>query len=177
MRSTLRRACLAAIVLLLGALAIAGCGPGLGGTGTGAAAFDAFGASPAPVCGGAVAAALSCASAPAGPPPSGTLPVQFSDAAGQVVLELNGNFARLDDSCLKLSFSGEFGSTAGGAQGFFGSYQVDSDGHDVLAALSTVPTGGGRALTVELQDVAARVVVGPVLLRRTTVPLLAPNPC
>jgi hypothetical protein len=164
------------MVLLLGALAIAGCGPGLGGTGTGAAAFDAFGASPAPVCGGAVAGALSCSSAPAGQP-SGTLPVWFSDAAGQVVLELNGNLARLDASCLKLSFSGEFGTTAGGAQGFFGSYEVDSDGHDVLAVLSTVPTGGGGALTVELQDVDARVAVGPVLLRRSTVPLLAPNPC
>src|SRR5450432_820109 len=103
MRSKLRRTCLASICLL-GASVIAGCGPGVGGTGTGTAAFDAFGASPTPVCGGAVAAALSCPSAPAVPPPSGTLPVQFSDAAGQVVLELRGNLARLDDSCLKLSF-------------------------------------------------------------------------
>ena len=176
MRSKLRRTCLTTMYLL-GALAIAGCGPGVGGTGTGAAAFDAFGASPTPVCGGAVAAALSCPSAPAAPPPAGTLPVQFSDAAGQIVLELNGNLARLDDSCLKLSFSGEFGTTAGGAQGFFGSYEVDSDGHDVLAALSTVPTGGGDALTVDLRDVDGRVALGPVLLRRATVPLLAPNPC
>jgi hypothetical protein len=149
----------------------------VGGTGTGAAAFDAFGAHPTPVCGGAVAAALACPSAPAVPPPSGTLPVQFADDAGQVVLVLNGNLARLDDSCLKLHFSGEFGTTAGGAQGFFGSYEVDSDGLDALAALSTVPTAGADALTIELQDVEALVVVGPALLRRVTVPLLAPSPC
>jgi len=133
---------------MLGALFFAGCGPGLGGTGTGAAAFAAFGASAAPVCGGVVAGALACPSAPAGPPPSGTLPVQFADVAGQVVLEVNGNFAQLDDSCLKLHFSGEFGTAAGGAQ-----------------------------LTTELHDVQGLAVVGPVLLRRVTVPLPAPNPC
>ncbi len=91
--------------------------------------------------------------------------------------QLNGNLARLEDSCLKLTFSGEFGTTAGGTQGFFGSYELNRDGHDALAVLSTVPAGAASALTVELQDVAARVAVGPVLLHRTTVPLPAPNPC
>ena len=65
MRSELRRAWLAC-AWMLGALLVAGCGPGVGGTGTGDAAFAAFGASAAPVCGGTVAAALSCPSAPAG---------------------------------------------------------------------------------------------------------------
>ncbi len=177
MRSKLRRVCLAS-VWMLAALLFAACGPGLGGTGTGDAAFAAFGASAAPVCGGVVAGALACPSAPAGPPPStGTLPVQFADAAGQVVLELNGNLARLDDSCLKLHFSGEFGTAAGGVQGFFGSYEIDNNGLDVLAALSAVPAAGGGALTIELHDVQGLPVVGPVLLRRVTVPLLAPNPC
>jgi hypothetical protein len=176
MRTRLRRTRLGS-AWLLGALVMAGCGPGVGGTGTGSAAFAAFGASPTPVCGGAVAAALSCPSAPAVPPPAGTLPVQFADAAGQVVLELNGNLASLDDACLKLRFSGEFGTTAGGAQAFFGSYQVNSDGLDVLAALSTVPTVSGGALTIELQDVGGQVAVAPVLMRRVAVPLLGPNPC
>ena len=176
MISKLRRSFLVG-AWMLEALFFAGCGPGLGGTGTGAAAFAAFGASAAPVCGGVVAGALACPSAPAGPPPSGTLPVQFADVAGQVVLEVNGNFAQLDDSCLKLHFSGEFGTAAGGAQGFFGGYEIDNNGLDVIAALSVVPASGGGALTTELHDVQGLAVVGPVLLRRVTVPLPAPNPC
>jgi hypothetical protein len=176
MTAKLRRACLAACALA--ALVFTGCGPGVGGTGTGDAALAAFGASAAPVCGGAVATVLVCPSAPAVPPPAGgTLSVQFADAAGQVVLELNGNIARLDDSCLKLHFSGEFGTVAGGAQGFFGSYEIDNNGLDVLAALSTVPAPGGGAVTIELKDVAGQTVVGPVLLQRMTVPLPGPNPC
>jgi hypothetical protein len=162
---------------MLGTLLFAGCGPGVGGTGTGDAAFAAFGASAAPVCGGVVAAALACPSAPAGPPLTGTLPVQFADAAGQIVLQLNGNVAQLDDSCLKLRFSGEFGTAAGGTQGFFGSYEIDNNGFDVLAALSTAPVAGSGALTVELRDVDGRVVVGPVLLQRATGPLPAPSSC
>ncbi|HEY2560240.1 MAG TPA: hypothetical protein VGI48_11070 [Caldimonas sp.] len=175
MRSKLRRAYLAS-AWMLAALVLAGCGPGVGGTGTGAA-LAAFGASAAPVCGGDVATVLVCPSAPAAPPPaSGTLQVQFADVAGQLVLELNGNLAQFDDSCLKLHFSGEFGTVAGGAQGFFGSYELDSNGVDVLAALSTVPAAGG-ALTIELKNVAGQTVVAPVLLQRLTVPLTAPAPC
>jgi hypothetical protein len=177
MNATLRRAGLAS-AWMLGALLLAGCGPGVGGTGTGAAAFAAFGASAAPVCGGAVAAVLACPSAPAvsAPPGAGTSPVQFADAAAQIVLELNGNVARLDDSCLKLHFSGEFGTVAGGAQGFFGSFEIDADGIDQLAALSTVPAAGG-ALTVELKRVDGSAAVGPVLLQRLSVPLAGPSPC
>lgn len=176
MRAKLRQACLAS-VWMLGTLLFAGCGPGVGGTGTGDAAFAAFGASSASVCGGVVAAVLSCSSAPAVPPPAtGTLPVQFADAAGQVVLELDGNLARLDDSCLKLHFSGEFGTAAGGAQGFFGSYEIDGNGLDVLAALSAAPAAAG-ALTIGLKDVEGQAVVGPMLLQRVTGPALVPAPC
>jgi hypothetical protein len=175
MRSKLLRACPVS-AWMLAALVLAGCGPGVGGTGTGDAAFAAFGASASPVCGGDVATVLVCPSTPAVPPPaSGTLQVQFADAAGQIVLELDGNLARLDDSCLKLRFRGEFGTVAGAAQGFFGSYELDNNALDALAALSTVPAGG--ALTIELTDLAGQKVVGPVLLRRVTVPLAAPNPC
>ena len=177
MKATLWRAALAG-AWLLGALMLAGCGPGVGGTGTGAAAFAAFGASAAPVCGGTIAAVLQCPSAPAvsAPPGAGTSSVQFADAAGQIVLELSGNVARLDDSCLKLHFSGEFGTVASGGQGFFGSYQIDADGIDRLAALSTLPATGG-ALTIELKGVDGSATVGPVLLERLSVPLVAPSPC
>jgi hypothetical protein len=159
-------------------LVLAGCGPGLGGTGTGDAAFAAFGAASAPACGSAVAASLACPAAPAVPPAGsiGTLPVEFADAAGQIVLELNGNLAQLDDSCLKLHFSGEFGTAAGGVQGYFGSYQIANNGVDVLAKLTAGAAPGG-GLTIELQDVRGLAAVGPVLLQRVTVPLVAPNAC
>ena len=175
MRSKLRRAWLAS-AWALGMLVFAGCGPGVGGTGTGDAAFAAFNAMPASVCNGAIAGDLACPSLPAGPAPTGTLPLQFVDAAGQVTLELNGNLAKLEASCLRLRFSGEFGVGTGGAQGFFGSYEVDGNGIDVLAAMSAVPVGGG-GLTVVLRNVAGYVAVGPVLLHRATGPLPAPGPC
>ncbi|MGZ5237334.1 MAG: hypothetical protein ACXWCV_13560 [Caldimonas sp.] len=160
-------------------LVFPGCGPGVGGTGTGDAALAAFSASAASVCGGAIAAELSCSapSGPAGPAAPGTLPVQFVDAAGRITLDLNGNLARLDSSCLRLRFSGEFGNGTGGTQGFFGSYEIDGNGVDVLAALSAVPVAGAGALTIELRDIDGRVALGPVLLRRAAVPLLAPNSC
>ena len=62
-------------------------------------------------------------------------------------------------------------------QGFFGSYEIDGNGVDVLAALSTVPVAGGGALTVELRDVDGQAIVGPVLLQRATGPLPAPGSC
>lgn len=177
MRSKLCRAWLTS-AWIVGMLSFAGCGPGVGGTGTGGAAFVAFGASATSVCNGAIAAELACSQAPvpSGPGATGTLPVQFVDAAGQITLDVNGNLAELEASCLRLRFNGEFGRGAGGAEGFFGSYEVDGNGIDVLAALSAVPVAGG-ALTIELRDIDGHVAVGPVLLRRATAPLPAPNPC
>lgn len=177
MRSELCRAWIGASIVAM--LSLVGCGPGVGGTGTGGAAFTAFGASAASVCSSAIAFELGCAQAPASSGPgtsSGALPVQFVDAAGQVTLDVNGNVARLASSCLGLRFDGEFGRSAAG-EGFFGSYQVDASGVDALATLSALPTPGGGGLTVELRDVDGQLVAGPLQLRRAPVPQPAPNPC
>jgi len=176
-RSELCRAWIGASIVAM--LSLAGCGPGVGGTGTGGAAFTAFGASAAPVCSSAIAFEIGCAQAPAPSGPgtsSGALPVQFVDAAGQVTLDVEGNVARLASSCLRLVFDGEFGRSAAG-DGFFGSYRVDADGVDVLATLSALPTPGGGGLTVELRGVDGQVVAGPLLLHRALVAQSAPNPC
>ena len=160
-------------------LLLAGCGPGVGGTGTGGAALSAFGASAASVCSSAVAFELGCAQAPAPSGPgtsSGVLPIQFVDAAGQVTLDVDGNDARLASSCLGLHFNGEFGRSAAG-EGFFGTLQVDATGVDALATLSVLAARGGGGLTVELRDVDGQLVAGPLLLRRAPVPQSAPNPC
>jgi hypothetical protein len=108
---------------------------------------------------------------------TGSQPVRFVDAAGQVTLEVNGNTAALDALCLRLKFSGEFGIGTGNVQGFFGSYQLDGTGVDVLAALSAAVAPGGGALAIELRDAQGRVVIGPVLLQRTTAAPPAPSPC
>ncbi|HEY2189239.1 MAG TPA: hypothetical protein VGH48_11815 [Caldimonas sp.] len=177
MRAKLLRARLAGAGMFA-ALVLAGCGPGVGGTGTGGAAFTAFGASAESVCNGAIAAELDCAQAPAASgvtANSGTLPIEFVDVAGQVTLDLNGNVATLESSCQRLEFSGEFGRYAAG-EGFFGTYHVDTSGIDAFAIVSASPAAGS-GLTVELRDFSGQVVLGPLLLRRATVPLPAPSPC
>ena len=158
-------------------LFFAGCGPGVGGTGTGGAALTAFGATAASVCSGALATELTCAQAPTAADAAGSLPVQFVDAAGQVTLDIDGNLATLRALCLRLRFGGEFGRSAGNAEAFFGSYEVDASGIDVLAALSAVPVAGGGALTITLRDVDGQALIGPLLLRRALVPLPAPKSC
>ncbi|MBV9890078.1 MAG: hypothetical protein JO090_04230 [Rhizobacter sp.] len=171
-------ACCATAVL--GALlALAGCGPGVGGTGTGGAALTTFGASAASVCSSSFALELGCAQAPAPAPSSaagsgpGTLPVQFVDASGHVTLDVNGNAATLQSSCLQLRFDGEFGRSAGG-EAFFGS-AVAADGA-ALASLS-VASVAGPGLIVELRDVDGKPLLGPVVLNRAAAPMTAPAGC
>jgi hypothetical protein len=160
-------------------LALPGCGPGVGGTGTGGAALTAFGATAASVCSSAVALELGCAQAPA--PSSGvgssagTLPVQLVDAAGRVTLDVSGNSATLASSCLQLRFDGDFGRGAAG-EGFFGSFRVAGGTVDVIASLAAAPAPGG-GLTVELRDLDGNVVLAPVVLHRATVRLPSPNAC
>jgi hypothetical protein len=159
-------------------LALPGCGPGVGGTGTGGAALTAFGATAASVCSSAIAIELGCAQAPgaSGAGSSvGTLPLQLVDAAGRVTLDVDGNSATLASSCLKLRFDGEFGRRAAG-DAFFGSFRVEGATGDVLASLAAAPAPGG-GLTVELRDVDGNGVLGPVALHRATTVLPAPNGC
>jgi len=161
-------------------LALPGCGPGVGGTGTGAA-LGAFGATAASVCGSPIALELGCAQAPAPAPSSaggaasGTLPVQFVDADGRVTLDLAGNAATLVSSCQKLRFDGDFGHAASG-DAFFGTVQLQASNAETLASLAAAPAPGG-GVNVELRDAAGNALLGPIVLRRATVPLAAPNAC
>jgi hypothetical protein len=156
-----------ATLLALLPLWIAGCGPGVGGTGTGAAAFEAFGAAAASVCDGALAAALNCPPASPSAPTAGPQTSYFADAAGKVALEVQDNRAVLVAACERLQFSGEFGvAGTGGVQGFFGIVRDDASGAEVLAALAAVAVPGTNALTIELRDLNDRVLLGPVLVLR-----------
>jgi len=161
------------------ALSLAGCGPGVGGTGTGA--LGAFGATAASVCGSAFALELGCAQAPAPAASSamgslaGTAPVQFVDASGRVTLDLDGNAATLLSSCLKLRFDGEFGRAAAG-DAFFGTVHVDASSADTLAALTVAPAPGG-GLTIELNGADGSTELGPVVLHSAIAPVSAPGSC
>jgi len=154
-----------------------GCGgAGIGGTGTGAAAFPAFLASPAPVCGSDFAERLDCA-APSGaqsPAPAGTPGVRFVDAAGNLVLEFDGNDVRLDASCLQLRFAGTYGARSGAAPAFFGIYAID--GAETLAALS-VQKADPSGLSIELRDIGGQVIIGSTTLQRAAATLPTPQPC
>ncbi len=168
--------CSAAALAVL--LALAGCGPGVGGTGTGGA-LTTFGATAASVCSSSFALELGCAQAPAPAPSSptgpgaGTPPVQFVDASGRVTLDVDGNDATLQSSCLQLRFDGSFGRNAGG-EAFFGSAVAAGGG--TPASLTVVPVAG-PALSVELRDVDGKTLLGPVVLQRAAVPTTAPAGC
>ncbi len=154
----------------------AGCGVGLGGTGTGAAAV--FQASPASVCGSDFAGQLDCP-APTGaqtPSPAGTPIVRFVDASGLLVLEIEGNDARLDGACQKLHFDGSYGTRSAAAPGFFGVYTVEGIAAEGFAALSVAEAGAG-GLTIELRDAAGQVLIGLATLQRASGTLPAPGPC
>lgn len=180
--SSMRSASLAGIVAAMGiALVATGCGPGIGGTGTGATAgaLVAFRATPSPVCSSAFADRLECA--PPGTmnptPAAGTASVRFVDATGNVVLELAGNDARLDAACQQLRFDGTFGSSAGsGAPAFFGVVASQASGAEVFASLS-VQRAEPSGLTIDLRDVDGRVVVAPTTLERAPAVTAPPAPC
>lgn len=154
-------AALASCMLLL-----PGCGPGVGGTGTGetGGGLEAFGALPASVCSGELAALVACASpAGAAAPAPGAGAVLLADTIDgrQVQVALRGNTVELSAACLRVQFRGEWGAVAGQPGRFFGT--TDIDGTVAPAALQAQVSGGDVVLT--LRDTTGRVLLGPVLVR------------
>jgi len=175
MRALLGRGRLAWAAALWIALATGCGGVGIGGTGTGAA-FPAFEASPAPVCGSDFADRLDCPvpGGVQGPAPAGTPVVRFVDAAGALVLEFDGNDVHLDASCLHLHFDGSYGTRSGAAPAFFGVYVID--GAENLAALA-LQKADPSGVSIELRDIGGQVIIGSTTLQRAAVALPPPQPC
>lgn len=152
---------------------LAGCGPGVGGSGTGepAQAVADFGAMAAPVCGAAFASSLNCpantgtASAPAA---AGTAPLTFVDVAtgGQTSATLQANGIDLQARCQHLRFSGEWAVDGAGEARFYGTVTEEISGLRQLASLSVAEAEGG--LQVLLRAFDGSVVLGPVVLRPQT---------
>lgn len=167
----LARAALGALAALLVA-----CGPGVGGTGTGASsALDSFGASAASACSGELAALLSCtpANASATAPPPAAAPVVLADAAANRRIEvlLQGNQAELLAPCVGLRFRGDWGLVVGQAAQAARYYGVADSGATAAPASLSVRLSG-EAVQVTLRDLGEQVLLGPVLL--SVVPGSAP---
>lgn len=161
----------------------AGCGPGVGGTGTGDSVLASFGASMAGLCSSSLAPQLACPGALPGAPNTGGLPtalVYFADGMGatQVLARFEGNRVDLDAPCLRIRFSGEWGSVPGQAERFYGSLTTDAGERPVLATLTVQNAGGGGGggVSLLLYDMDGRLRFGPRLLLPVAAPP-APGAC
>ncbi|MBL8331063.1 MAG: hypothetical protein JNJ71_19655 [Rubrivivax sp.] len=146
---------------LLAGLWLAGCGPGVGGTGTDSvgAAMAEFGAAPAadcPVC------------------QPGTLPADASAlrfvgpaASLAVVTSYRQQSVELQERCLSWSFEGSWGRTAAGRGAYYGLLRLPGNLDSLPAALLVSPPAAGQQ-TVELRDLANRLLLGPVVLAQAT---------
>ena len=160
---------------LASALAVlaGGCGPGVGGTGTGASegSLDYFGASSAPLCSSELAKLLLCPSSPGASGPgatAGTAVRYFADSstAPRVHLRVEGQRAELEAPCARLQFSGEWGQVPGRAGRFYGGAVVAAS--PLPASLTAVPAGNG--LAVELLDSDEHTLQATLVLVPVAVP-------
>jgi hypothetical protein len=157
------RAALAAALLML----LAACGPGVGGTGTGAApdpgvsGLQYFGATPQNVCLGPLANALGCAAVGGSDPPTAQTPRHF--ATDCAVASFSGDAVELDALCSGWFFSGRWGLGADGGgryHGLVGPDPLQPPTHP--ATLEVQVQGADLLLTLRAAD--GQVLVGPLLL-------------
>lgn len=160
---------------LLLLLALGGCGPGVGGTGTGEQSYplEYFGATAASVCTASFAGELKCPSRIViGPtrvdPTEGSEPVVWIDdpAGTQVTARINLSDIEFEAPCENTRFVGTWGTKAGEATGRFYGYYSDNALNFVVPATLTVLSADGVGLYYLIQDANGRSVFGPRLLQR-----------
>ncbi len=145
-----------AIGLLLASL-LAACGPGVGGSGTGAAEEPLlqFGATAIAVCGNPLAPQpAACVTGQATP---------YADSATQprVTAQLLDGHIELQAPCAGLKFSGDWAAVGSQSPRFYGS--VTSASGTSLASLISAPAGE-QGLRVELRDAQGALLLGPLTL-------------
>jgi hypothetical protein len=165
---------------------LAGCGPGVGGTGTGksAEALAEFGATAAPVCAASFASNLKCPPPSAMTPGSGGMPTPSADGTALVVFVGTGTGAQVsaglqDNSielaapCQRLHFSGEWGVNRAGEARYYGFVDAGSGGLQ-LAKLSVAAVPGGLLVLLQASD--GSTLLGPIdLLAQTAAPAIGPS--
>jgi hypothetical protein len=156
-----------ALLLLAATWLLCACGPGLGGTGTGATqdALAAQGAREVSVCTSDFADLLSCVAPSAGAAPLPATTTRFfaeAAAASRTLLELDGQQAQWRLRCLDLVFVGSFGQVGSDAPRYYGQ-AIEGGSRSRLATLLVQRDAGG--LSVTLADSAGVVIAGPLALQ------------
>jgi len=161
--------------LLLVLLVLAGCGPGVGGTGTGelSSALSFFGAKPASVCSASFASQLKCQSRIViGPtyvdPTAGTEADLWVDSAdnGQVTVRINDSDVEFEAFCEGVRFSGTWGKRDDESIGRFYGYYTTSELIASRPGTLTAQTAAGNRLAYTLQDAKGIVVFGPQVFQK-----------
>lgn len=209
---TLRWPHLAATLAIAVLATLSACGPGVGGSGIGASlvattttetvgvtavtdlpAFDleTWGATPAVVCGSAIAGALSCppaAVAPgnsqATPDADGTGPLYFADLASgrEVAVAIAGNTIAVRRGCPALTFTGLWGQAGTAPARYYGSATPGGTAALTVDRETAVGSAGPSiasptALTLSLRDRSGALLLGPLTLRPVSAPVtLLPCP-
>jgi hypothetical protein len=155
-----------AALLLAAASLLGGCGPGLGGTGTGfdEDALEAQGARAVPVCQADFSDLLGCVAPSAGATPLPAVDARFfaeATPASRTLLELDGQEAQLRLRCLDIVFIGSYGQAGGTAPRYFGNI-IEGGSRLRLATLLAERDAAGLRLT--LVDSLGRTVFGPQVL-------------
>jgi hypothetical protein len=161
---------------------LSACGPGVGGTGTGAMPDPAaFGAASVSVCTAPFAAALNCPAGAgvAGTPNAmaGTNLVRFADVAtgGNVSAVIDSNQLVLVSRCQALQFTGVWGVLGTGEGRFFGTYS-NAANTDALASLRVASNNAGE-LQITLLDASGQVLLGPLAVQGVNAPAANPAAC
>lgn len=156
-----------------------GCGPGVGGTGTGEAGefLRDFGAVEKPLCDAPFATRLDCdgPTPPNGPAPGpGTDVVTAVDVAsgGRVVVVFRGNTVGLDAHCADVAFDGVWGATATGDASFYGGVRLPGLPARSAGSLAVEAVAGstGGELRITLRTLDGRIVIGPLVVRPAQAP-------
>jgi len=154
-------------------LVVGGCGPGVGGTGTGDSyALDYFGAKRASVCSASFASELKCPSRVVIGPTrvdltkGSELVVWVDDPDNErVTARIDGSNVDFRSVCEGVQFTGTWGRTADGSSRFFGHFTLP--GYEVASPGTLSVLSDGSILTFVLSDAQGMVVFGPVIMQRS----------
>lgn len=175
-----------ALLPLVAALLVAGCGPNSGGTGTGDGPITlaSFDARPTSTCSSTIASSLSCSATSLSPvgvtqlAGSDTVYFTGSAASGSFVLTIKGNRAVLESRCNGARFEGDWGIVPSGEERFYGTWVGAERGSAVAAQLWPQPVALLRdVLQVLVADRQAQALFGPLLLRRQATAPSEPPVC
>lgn len=160
------------LLALLMTLLVAGCGPGVGGTGTGEDPVTALGARPANVCTSEIAALLDCAPAPPALQPApgaqDDRPLWFADSTSgrQAVARFAGQAVVVELRCPGLRFEGRWGESGELGGRYFGT--LASEPSAPLASLQV--RRDGDVLVVQLVGQGGVALGAPLRLVRVPAP-------